>query len=76
MTLKQRALFDTLKIVAFGATVGVVTTIAINWVGLAIVGTVLAGSVLIYLCKTAYDIRVSQLQYEQERIQRALKEGN
>jgi len=75
MTLKQRALVDVLKVGLFGAIVGVITTIAIEYVGLAIVGTILAGAVFIYLCKTAYDIRVSQLQYEQERIQRALKEG-
>jgi uncharacterized membrane protein YoaK (UPF0700 family) len=75
MTIKQRALKDVVLLVVYGATVGAVTTIAIGYWGLTVVGTILAGTVLIYLCKTAYDIRVTQLKWEQERIERALKEG-
>jgi energy-converting hydrogenase Eha subunit C len=75
MTLKQRALFDVIKMGLLGAVVGTVITLAAYYLGIATVGTVVAVIMLIYLAKMAYDMRVSQLEYEQQRIDRALKEG-
>jgi energy-converting hydrogenase Eha subunit C len=75
MTLKQRALFDVIKMGLAGALVGTLITVAAYYLGIATVGTVVAVIMLIYFAKMAYDMRVSQLEYEQQRIDRALKEG-
>ncbi len=75
MTLKQRALFDVIKMGLAGALVGTVITLVAYYLGIATVGTVVAVIMLIYLAKMAYDMRVSQLEYEQQRVQRALREG-
>jgi energy-converting hydrogenase Eha subunit C len=75
MTLKQRALFDVIKMGLAGALVGTLITAAAYYLGIATVGTVVAVIMLIYFAKMAYDMRVSQLEYEQQRIDRALREG-
>ena len=75
MTLKQRALFDVIKMGLAGALVGTLITAAAYYLGIATVGTIVAVIMLIYFAKMAYDMRVSQLEYEQQRIDRALKEG-
>ena len=74
MTLKQRALFDVIKVLGIGFIGGTVITVAIDHLGLAIVGITVSTLLLIYLGKLAYDIRVGQLQYEAERVNRALKD--
>ena len=74
MTLKQRALLDVAKILAVGVLGGTLITLAIDHLGLAIVAITVSTLMLIYLGKLAYDIRVGQLQYEAERVNRALKD--
>lgn len=75
MTLKQRALVDVLKMLAVGAAAGV--SIALSGIYIGQIPTMIVVAVLAmsYLCKLAYDMRVSQLEFEQQRIERALKEG-
>ncbi len=75
MTLKQRALLDCLKMLAVGAGVGTVVALAGQYLGIVITGIVVSLAVLAYLIKIAYEMRVSQLEFEQQRIERALKEG-
>ena len=74
MTLKQRALTDVIKILALGVIAGTVITLAIELFGLPVVGIAVSSAMLIYLGKIAYDIRLSQLQYEADRVERALKD--
>jgi len=75
MTLKQRALLDVLKIAAVGALIGVAVTSLALWTSFEVVATVAAIAALIYFGKVSYDIRVSQLTLEAERVRQALKEG-
>jgi len=75
MTIQQRALWDIIKLMLAAALVGALIQVGIHYLGLAIVGTAIALALLIYFGKMAYDVRVSQLEYEQQRIDRALKEG-
>lgn len=74
MTLKQRALLDVLRVLALGLLVGAVITVAAEYLGLAVVAVTVMLLALIYLGKTAYDIRVAQLTYEAERVRQALKD--
>lgn len=73
MTLKQRALLDVALLIGAAAVAGALVQVAIYYLGLPITGTVLALALLAYFAKTAYDIRVSQLQFEADRVERALK---
>lgn len=75
MTIKQRALFDVLKLAVFAAGVGSLITLATLYLGTDITYGTIAVLAVLYFGKMAYDTRVSQLEYEAERIQRALKEG-
>jgi len=75
MTLRQRALLDVMKVLTVGMIVGAVITVAVEYLGLALVAPVILLVALIYLAKTAYDIRVAQLTSEAERVQRALRDG-
>ena len=75
MTLKQRALLDVLRVLGFGIATGVVVSLSAIYIGAAITYITLAVLVLAYLCKFCYDMRVSQLELEQSRIERALKDG-
>lgn len=75
MTIKQRALLDTLKYVLGGALVGAAISVAIEYLGTGTVFPLVALAVLAFLIKVGYDVRLSQLRYEQERIQRALKDS-
>ena len=75
MNIRQRALLDTARVIVLGLLVGVVGTLAADYFGLATVGMIAAILLLIYFAKTAYDIRVTQLEIERDRIERALKEG-
>lgn len=75
MTLKQRALLDVVKMFGIGASVGIAVVLSGIYIGqiptMITVGIVSIG----YLCKLCYDMRVSQLQFEQDRVERALKQG-
>lgn len=73
MTLKQRALVDVLKLVLGGLAIGIAANLLVLWLGLPIAGTVIAAIILAWFCKVAYDIRVGQLQFEADRVERALK---
>lgn len=73
MTLKQRALFDVVKLFLGGAAVGVVVAVSGIYIGQAVTMTIVGVIAIGYLCKVAYDMRVSQLQFEADRIERALK---
>ena len=75
MTLKQRALLDVVKMLVIGMGTGVVISLSAIYIGAAITYGVVALVVLGYLVKTAYSMRVSQLELEQSRIERALKDG-
>ena len=75
MTLKQRALLDVVKMLVIGMGTGVVISLSAIYIGAAITYGVVALVVLGYLVKTAYSMRVSQLELEQSRIERALREG-
>lgn len=75
MTLKQQALLDVVKIAALGALLGVALTSLALWTSFEVVATVVAVAALIYFGKVSYDIRVSQLTLEAERVRQALKEG-
>ena len=75
MTLKQRALLDVLKIAALGALIGVALTSLALWTSFEVVTTIVAVAALIYFGKVSYDIRVSQLESEAERVRRALRDG-
>ena len=75
MTLKQRALVDVLKMLALGVGSGVVISLSAIHIGAAVTYGVLAVLALAYLTKFCYDMRVSQLELEQSRIERALKDG-
>lgn len=74
MTLRQRALLDVLKVLGLGLILGTLITLAVEYFGLATVGLVVTVAMLAYLGKVAYEIRVSQLESEAERVQRALKD--
>jgi len=73
MTLKQRALLDVAKMFGLGAGVGVAVALSGIYIGqiptMIVVGLISIG----YLCKVCYDMRVSQLQFEADRVERALK---
>ena len=75
MTLKQRALLDVAKMFGLGAGLGALVLLSGIYIGqvftVSVVGIVSIG----YLCKLAYDMRVSQLQFEADRVARALKDG-
>ena len=75
MTIKQRALLDVIKMLAVGIGSGVLISLSAIYIGAAITYGVVALVVLGYLVKTAYSMRVSQLELEQSRIERALKDG-
>lgn len=75
MTLKQRALLDVAKMLLIGMGSGVLISLSAIYIGAAITYIGVAVLVLAYLAKTAYSMRVSQLKFEQDRIERALKDG-
>jgi hypothetical protein len=73
MTLKQRALLDVIKMLAIGMGTGVLISLSAIYIGAAITYGAVAVLALAYLSKVCYDMRVSQLKFEQDRIERALK---
>jgi hypothetical protein len=75
MTLKQRALMDVVKMLATGCGVGVIIALSGIYIGQLATMIAVALIAVSYLCKVAYDMRVSQLEFEQQRIERALKDG-
>lgn len=75
MTLKQRALLDVAKMLIIGMATGAVISLSAIYLGAAVTYTTVAVLVLGYLCKVAYDMRVSQLKFEADRVERALKDG-
>ena len=75
MTLKQRALLDVAKMLAIGVGTGVAVSLSAIYIGAAVTYITVAVLVLAWLAKFCYDMRVSQLELEQSRIERALKDG-
>lgn len=75
MTLKQRALVDILKILALGGLAGALITVVQMFIGVADTLLILGGLGTVYFGYQAYLMRVSQLEAEAERVQRALREG-
>jgi hypothetical protein len=75
MTLKQRALLDVAKMALMGALAGTLISVAAIHLGTVPVGIAVGLAALIYFAKIAYDMRVSQLEYEQQRVERALRDG-
>ncbi len=75
MTLKQRALLDVVKMLVGGAVVGTLVALAGQYLGIVVTGIIVSSCLLAYLAKLCYDMRVSQLEFEQSRIERALKDG-
>lgn len=74
MTLKQRAMLDVAKYLVGGALAGGLIAVCGIYVGQLATMITVAVLALAYLCKVAYDMRVSQLQFEQDRIERVLKQ--
>ncbi len=75
MTLKQKALFDVVKLFLGGAAIGSLVALSALYIGQALTMIVVGLIAMSYLGKICYDMRVSQLEFEQQRIERALKEG-
>lgn len=75
MTLKQRALLDVAKVLIGGMAVGSLISLSAIYIGAAVTYITVAVIALGYLGKVCYDIRVSQLQFEADRVARALKDG-
>ena len=75
MTLKQRALLDVAKMLAIGVGSGVAISLSAIYIGSTVTYGLVALLALAYLTKFCYDQRVSQLELEQSRIERALREG-
>ena len=73
MTIKQRALLDVIKMLAVGIGSGVLISLSAIYIGAAITYGVVAVLALAWLSKFCYDMRVSQLKFEADRIDRALK---
>ena len=73
MTIKQRALLDVIKMLAVGIGSGVLISLSAIYIGAAITYGVVAVVALAWLSKFCYDMRVSQLKFEADRIDRALK---
>lgn len=65
MTLKQRAAFEVIKLMALAATIGVGTGILLNTVPLTIIGIGACTIMLIYGIGTVYKIKLSQLEAEE-----------
>lgn len=75
MTLKQRAMFDVFVMLATCAAAGAAAYFSSELFGPLITGGLIALVFVAYFVKTAYDVRVRQLTYEADRVERALKEG-
>jgi hypothetical protein len=73
MTLKQRALLDVIKMLVIGVATGSLISLSAIYIGSAITYGAVAVIALAYLTKVCYDMRVSQLQFEADRVERALK---
>lgn len=65
MTLKQRAAFEVVKLMALAATIGVGTGILLNTVPLTIIGIGACTIMLIYGIGMVYKIKLSQLEAEE-----------
>lgn len=65
---------DVAKVFLGGALVGAAVAASAVYIGKIITMSIVAIVSISYLAKACYDIRVSQLKYEQERIERALKQ--
>lgn len=65
MTLKQRAAFEVVKLMALAATIGVGTGILLNTVPLTIIGIGACTVMLIYGIGMVYKIKLSQLETEE-----------
>ncbi len=75
MTLKQRALLDVAKVFGIGAAVGVLIALSGIYIGQMATMITVAVLAIAYLCKVCYDMRVSQLQFEADRVERALRDS-
>ena len=65
MTLKQRAAFEVVKLMALAATIGVGTGILLNTVPLTIIGIGACTIMLAYGIGMVYKIKLSQLEAEE-----------
>ena len=65
MTLKQRAAFEVVKLMALAATIGVGTGILLNTVPLTIIGIGACNIMLAYGISMVYKIKLSQLEAEE-----------
>lgn len=71
MDIKQRAAWDVARMLAVGCLAGLAVTLAIGYFGLAATGIAVSTAMLIWLIKMAYDVRVDQLEYQQQRSTRS-----
>jgi len=62
MNIRQMAMLNVAKVVAGGLAVGVAVSLGIQYLGLALVGAVLALALFLYMIKFAYDIELSKLE--------------
>lgn len=64
MTLKQMAAWNVAKFMGTAFAVGLLTSVAIDYLGLNIVGTLFAACILVYMLRLCYKIEVDKLERE------------
>lgn len=74
MTVKQQALLETLGVVLAGLAGGAMATVSMEYLGGVQTVFIVLTLLLVYLAKSAYDIRVAQLTWQRERVERALRD--
>lgn len=74
MTVKQQALLETLGVVLAGLVGGAGATVSMEYLGGVQTVFIVLTLLLAYLAKSAYDIRVTQLTWQRERVERALRD--
>ncbi len=62
MNLKQMALVNVAKILGTAVLAAVVVNVGIHYLGLAVVGTLIALALLVYMAKMVYDIELDKLE--------------
>ena len=75
MNIRRRAMLDVAQRLGIGVAAGATLTVLAMITSLEITIMIMLIVGLCYFCKVCYDQRVRQLEWEREKIQRALKEG-
>ena len=62
MNIRQMAIMNVAKLIGFAIAVSIAVNVGIHYLGLAVVGVILAAGVLVYMIKFMYDIELSKLE--------------